>query len=125
MRGGSGESEARGREDNEPILGSHFDSSSGTEQELGKSGSTARMVAHDALEPSLFTDFDAIEMESEHLCIVISSLGLEEVAKPLGGQIIAPREDVVGDRGGDFVSDTIGKLDILPDFVAGRVGCSK
>ena len=50
-----------------------------------ESGSMARMVAHDALEPSLFTDFDAIEMESEHLCIVISSLSLEEVAKPLGG----------------------------------------
>ena len=65
--------------------------------------------------------FDAIEMESKHLCIVIRSLGLEEVAKPLGGQIVMPREDAVG----DFVSNTIGKLDILPGIVAERVGCGK
>ena len=86
-----------------------------------ESGSTARMVAHDALEPLLFTEFNAIEMESDHLCIVIHSLSLEEIAKPLGGQIVMPREDAVG----DFVSDTIGKLDILPGIVAERVGCSK
>ena len=86
----------------------------------------ARMVAHDALEPSLFTEFDAVELESEHLCTVIGSLGLEEeVAKPLGGQIVASRKDVVGDKEGDFVSDTIGEFDVLPDVVVERVGCGK
>ena len=54
-------------------------------------------IGHDTLEPLLFTDFDAIELESKHLCTVIGSLGLEEVAKPLGGQIVASRQDVVGD----------------------------
>ena len=42
------------------------------------------MVVHDALEPLLFTELDAIELESEHLCTMIGRVNLEkEVTKPL------------------------------------------
>ena len=85
-----------------------------------------RMVAHDALQSSLFTDFNAIELESEHLCAVIGRLGMEkEVVKPLEGEMAASRKDMIGDNKRDFVTDAIGELDVLPDIVVERVGWGK
>ena len=84
------------------------------------------MVIHDTLEPLLFTELDAIELESEHLCTMIGRLDLEkEVTKPLERQIVASRKDMVRDEEGDFVLDGIGKLDVLPDVVVKQIGCSK
>ena len=119
--------EARSTENNGPILGAHFDASSDTERELGGGGGgwvngsrvvrlVRIMVVHDALEPLLLTDLDAIELESEHRCTMIGSLDLkEEVTKPLERQVVASRKDVVRDKEGDFVLNGIGKLEVLPD----------
>lgn len=129
--------EARSTEYNEPILGAHFDAGSNTERELGRGGGEwvngsrvvrlARiMVVHDALEPLLLTDLDAIELESERRCTMIGSLDLEkEVTKPLERQIVASRKDVVRDEEGDFVLNGIGKLEVLPDVTVEQIGCSK
>ena len=84
------------------------------------------MVAHDALQSSLFTNFYTIELQCEHLCAVIGALSLEkQVSKPLERQVVASREDVVGDEKGDFVTHAVGQLDVLPDGVVEGVGCRK
>lgn len=84
------------------------------------------MVVHDTLEPLLFTELDAIELEGEHLCTMIGRLDLEkEVTKPLERQIVASRKDVVRNEEGNFVLDGIGKLDVLSDVVVKQIWCGK
>ena len=127
--------EARSTEDDGPILGAHFETGSDAERELSRGGGgwvngsrvvrLARIIVHDALEPLLLTDLDAVELESEHRCTMVLSLDLEkEVTKPLERQIVASRKYVVRDKEGDFVLDGIRKLEVLPDVAVEQIGCS-